>query len=160
MADKNSLSSGGPALFDSTAEEYAAIPLVEERLSVAKRSVESGRVRVRVSVDERHETVTEQLTRDDVQVERVPRNERLTEMPHVRLEGSTTIIPVVEEVLVVEKTLVLVEEIHVRRRTETETVEIPTTLRSERATIERDNAGAAGDSPRTAGETSLSSGRE
>ena len=151
MADKSIISSGPADPFASTPEEYAAIPLVEERLSVGKRSVESGRVRVRVTVDERQETVTEPLARDDVQVERVPRNERLTEMPHVRLEGSTTIIPVVEEMLVVEKALVLVEEIHVRRRTETEMVEIPTTLRSERATIERDKAPNAGDPPRTAG---------
>ena len=151
MADKSIISSGPTDPFASTPEEYAAIPLVEERLSVGKRSVESGRVRVRVTVEERQETVSEQLARDDVQVERVPRNERLTEMPHVRLEGSTTIIPVVEEMLVVEKALVLVEEIHVRRRTETEMVEIPTTLRSERAIIERDNAPATDGSPRRAG---------
>ncbi len=150
MADKSIFSSGPTDALASTPEEYAAIPLVEERLSVGKRSVESGRVRVRVTVEERQETVTEALARDDVQVDRVPRNERLTEMPHVRLEGSTTIIPVVEEQLVVEKALVLVEEIHVRRRTETETVEIPTTLRSERATVERDGAGTA-DGPPSAG---------
>lgn len=142
MADKTILSAERSGQ-DSTSEEYAAIPLVEERLSVTKRMVESARVRVRVSVDERQETVTEQLARDDVVVERVPRNERLAEMPHVRLEGGTTIIPVVEEVLVVKKALVLVEEIHVRRRTETQTVEIPTTLRSERVTIERDTSGPA-----------------
>ena len=147
MADKSIISSGPTDPFASTPEEYAAIPLVEERLSVGKRSVESGRVRVKVTVEERQETVTEPLARDDVQVERVPRNERLTEMPHVRLEGSTTIIPVVEELLVVEKALVLVEEIHVRRRTETEMVEIPTTLRSERATVERDSPPTAGDGP-------------
>jgi uncharacterized protein (TIGR02271 family) len=138
MADQTTLSNGRLGAVDSSAEEYAAIPLVEERLSVAKREVESGRVRVRVTVDEREEMLTEQLTRDDVQIERVPRGERLTEMPHVRLEGGTTIIPVVEEVLVVEKALVLVEEIHVRRRTETETVQIPATVRSERAVVERD----------------------
>ena len=151
MADKSSHSSGRSDAFASTPEEYAAIPLVEERLSVGKRSVESGMVRVRVTVEERQETVTEQLARDDVQIERVPRNERLTEMPHVRLEGGTTIIPVVEELLVVEKALVLVEEIHVRRRTETETVEIPTTLRSERAIVERDSPPTAGDGSRGAG---------
>ena len=143
MADKTSSSSGRPALFESSPEEYAAIPLVEERLSVAKRAVESARVRVRVTVEERQETVTEQLAHDDVQIERVTRNERLSEMPHVRLEGSTTIIPVVEEVLVVEKALVLVEEIHVRRVTESKTVEIPATLRSERATVERDASSEA-----------------
>jgi uncharacterized protein (TIGR02271 family) len=139
MADQTSLSTERAAL-QPDAEEYAAIPLVEERLSVAKRQVESGRVRVRVTVEERAETISEQLARDDVQIERVPRGERLTEMPHVRLEGSTTIIPVVEEVLVVEKALVLVEEIHVRRRTEVETVEIPATVRSERASVEREDA--------------------
>jgi stress response protein YsnF len=46
----------------------------------------------------------------------------------------------VEEVLVVEKALVLVEEIHVRRRTEVETVEIPATVRRERASVEREDA--------------------
>ena len=119
-------------------EEVAAIPLVEERLSVAKRQVESGRVRVRVSVEEREETVTEHLMRDDLQIERVPRNERLTKVPHVRLEGNTTIVPVVEEVLVVEKALMLVEEIHICRRSVSEPTEIPVTIRAERAEVERE----------------------
>jgi len=122
----------------TSTQEVAAIPLVEERLSVAKREVESGRVRVHVTVEERQETVTEQLLRDDVEIERVPRNTRLTEVPHVRLEGTTTVIPVVEEVVVVEKALMLVEEIHVRRRPGAETTAIPVTLRTERATVERD----------------------
>ena len=151
MADQTSLSNKRRTAPDENAEEYAAIPLVEERLTVGKRAVESGRVRVRVTVEEREEILTEQLARDDVQIERVPRGERLTEMPHVRLEGSTTIIPVVEEVLVVEKALVLVEEIHVRRVTETETVQIPATVRSERATVERDGPRPAGDAQRADG---------
>jgi uncharacterized protein (TIGR02271 family) len=115
----------------------ATIPLVEERFQVTKREIESGRVLVRVSVDERQETLSEQVSRDDVQVEHVAKNERVTEVPHVRLEGDTTIVPVVEEVLVVEKALVLVEEIHIRRRSVSETVQIPVTIRSERATVER-----------------------
>ena len=122
-------------------EEVAAIPLVEERLSVAKRQVESGRVRVHVTVEEREELVTEQLMRDDLQIERVPKNVRVTDVPHVRLEGNTTIVPVLEEVLVVEKALVLVEEIHICRRSVPEEAQIPVRLRSERAAIERD-AGA------------------
>ncbi|HYW17503.1 MAG TPA: DUF2382 domain-containing protein [Allosphingosinicella sp.] len=47
-------------------------------------------------------------------------------------------IPVVEERLVVERKLVLVEEIHVVRRTRTATEDVPVTLRSERAEIERE----------------------
>jgi uncharacterized protein (TIGR02271 family) len=124
------------------AEELAAIPLVEERMSVTKRQVESGRVRVHVAVEEREETIAQQLAHDDVQIEHVPKNVRLTEMPHVRLEGSTTIVPVVEEVVVVEKALVLVEEIHIRRCTASEEVQIPVKLRRERATVERDSSSA------------------
>jgi uncharacterized protein (TIGR02271 family) len=119
-------------------EEVAAIPLVEERLAVSKRQVESGRVRVRISVEEREEQVPVELTHDEVEVERVPRNVPVAELPGVRLEGNTTIIPVVEEVVVVEKRLVLVEEIHVRRRTASATHDIPVTLRSEQVAIERD----------------------
>ncbi len=120
-------------------EEVAAIPLVEERLAVSKRQVESGRLRVRISVEEREEQVPVELAIDDVEVERVPKNLPVSELPGVRLEGNTTIIPVVEEVVVVEKRLVLVEEIHVRRKTATTTQQIPVTLRSEQVAIERDS---------------------
>ena len=119
-------------------QEVAAIPLVEERFSVGKREVETGRFRVRVAIDQREERVTEELSRDEIDVEHVPMNVPLTEVPTVRLEGNTTIIPVVEEQLVVEKRLVLVEEIHLHRRKTTETQEIPVMLRSERAVVERD----------------------
>jgi uncharacterized protein (TIGR02271 family) len=91
-------------------------------------------------VEERQETVTEQLLHDDLQIERVPRNQRLTEVPHVRLEGNTTIVPVVEEVLVVEKALMLVEEIHICRKSVAEAAQIPVTLRTERVNVERDSA--------------------
>ena len=119
-------------------EEVAAIPLVEERLSVTKRQVESGRLRVRISVEEREERVPVALAHDEVEIERIPKNIAVSEIPGVRLEGNVTIVPVVEEVVVVEKRLVLVEEIHVRRKSATRTEEIPVMVRSEQASIERD----------------------
>jgi uncharacterized protein (TIGR02271 family) len=118
-------------------EEVAAIPLIEERLQVGKRQVESGRVKVRVAVDTREEIVPAELRHDEVEIRRVPRNVAVTELPAVRFEGETTVIPVVEEQLVVEKRLVLVEEIHVQRRTKTVVEGIPVVMRSERAEIER-----------------------
>ncbi|MCJ2086982.1 YsnF/AvaK domain-containing protein [Methylobacterium sp. E-005] len=48
-----------------------------------------------------------------------------------------TIIPVLEEILVVEKRLVLREEVHVRQTTAGEDVEMPVTLRRQHAVIER-----------------------
>lgn len=118
-------------------QEVAAIPLAEERVSVTKREVESGRLRIHVSVEERQDAVPVELSHDEVEVERVPVNKAVTELPIVRLEGTTTIIPVVEEVVVVEKRFILVEEIHVRRKSVTETRQIPVALRSEHVRIER-----------------------
>jgi uncharacterized protein (TIGR02271 family) len=145
MADRKRSVSSAPSSGGSPQDEVAAIPLVEERLSVAKRQVESGRVRVHVTVEEREETVTEQLLHDDLQIERMPRNVRLTEVPRVRLEGNATIVPVVEEVLIIEKALVLVEEIYIRRCSVSEERRIPVTLRVERAKVDRD----AGPEPET-----------
>ncbi|MFL6734907.1 MAG: DUF2382 domain-containing protein, partial [Sphingomicrobium sp.] len=112
--------SNGPPATDLTSErpseDVTAVPLMEERLSIAKELVECERVRVRVTVEERHETITEQLLRDDLEIERIPQNIRLTEAPSVRFEGDTTIVPIVKEVVVVEKALMLVEEVHIRRR--------------------------------------------
>jgi uncharacterized protein (TIGR02271 family) len=119
--------------------EITTVPLMEERLSIAKRQVESGRVRVRVTVEERQETVTEELLHDELQIEHVPKNVRVSEVPRVRLEGNTTIVPVVEEVVVVEKALMLIEEIHVTRRPVPQAREIPVMLRAERATVERED---------------------
>ena len=118
-------------------QEVAAIPLVEERVSVSKREVETGRLRIQISVEEREDTVPIELSHDEVEIERVPVNRPVSQLPSVRLEGSTTVIPVVEEVVVVEKRLVLVEEIHVRRRPTIESRQIPVMLKSERVQIDR-----------------------
>lgn len=128
--------------FMADREEVAAIPLAEERVAIGKRQVESGRVRVRIGVEEREELVPAELARDAVEIKRVARNTPLSELPAVRVEGTTTIIPVVEEQLVVEKRLVLVEEIHILRHSETHREQVPVRLRSERVEIERDEAGA------------------
>jgi stress response protein YsnF len=55
----------------------------------------------------------------------------------IRTEDGVTIIPVLEEVLVVEKRLVLKREIRIRKRSTSETVEIPVSLRQQRAKVER-----------------------
>lgn len=73
-------------------EEVAAIPLVEERVSVTKRAVETERLRVRIGVDEQEKLVPVELAHDEVKVERVPRNVAVSELPGVRLEGNTTIM--------------------------------------------------------------------
>ena len=114
-----------------------AIPLVEERIEVAKRIVETGRVRVSTRVEEYEASVPDALTRERVEIERVPIGREIDAMPSERTEGDTRIIPVVEEVLVVVKRLRLVEEIRIRRVVEVERIDDRVTLRRTVADVER-----------------------
>jgi len=113
------------------------VPIVEEELRVSKRQVVKGRVRVRTVVDTVEEVAREELRSETIEVTRVPIDREVTEAPAVRTEGDVTIVPVLEEVLVVEKRLVLKEELHLRRKVEAETFEAPVTLRKQRVEVER-----------------------
>lgn len=114
------------------------LPLVEEEARIEKRLVSTGKVRIRTLVETVEENVQGDLETEEVEVTRVPVDRVVTEAPQVRTEGEVTIVPVLEEVLFVEKRLVLKEELHIRRHVTTETVDVPVTLRRERASVERE----------------------
>jgi uncharacterized protein (TIGR02271 family) len=118
-------------------EERIVMPVVAETLDVQKRKVDTGGVRIRKVVHEREEVVDEPLMREEVQVKRVPIN-RVVEAPvPVRHVGNTMIISLLEEVLVVEKRLMLKEELHITKG-EIETYKPQrVTLRTEEAVVER-----------------------
>lgn len=118
-------------------EPVATLPLVAETVHVAKRFRTTGKVRVKTRVETERRTLTEELEAEEVEIERVPRNEPVDAVPEVRTEDGVTIIPLVEEQLVVEKRLVLVEEIHLHRVHSRHTVTVPVELRAERAEVER-----------------------
>jgi len=102
-----------------TAGEDLRIPVVREELVVGKEVLDHGGVRIQKRVDEREHLVEQPLLREGVTVERIPIGQPVTIAPAVREEGDRLIIPVLEEVLVVEKRLILKEEIHIiRHRTE------------------------------------------
>ncbi|MFB0493123.1 uncharacterized protein (TIGR02271 family) [Methylobacterium sp. OAE515] len=120
--------------------EEAILSLIEETARIEKRAVETERVRVSTRTDAVDQVLRETLRSDMVGVTRVPINRTLAEgeaPPVVRTEAGVTIIPVLEEILVVEKRLVLKEEVHIRRTTAGEDVEMPVTLRRQHAVIER-----------------------
>jgi stress response protein YsnF len=77
------------------------------------------------------------LARERVEVERIAIGKPIDAIPAVRQDGDTTIIPVVEEVLVVERRLVLKEEIHIHRVRTTEQHQERVTLRRQEAVITR-----------------------
>ncbi|MDQ1591439.1 MAG: hypothetical protein QOG71_2066 [Pyrinomonadaceae bacterium] len=123
---------------DRTREaERIVMPVIAETLDVQKRKVQTGGVRVRKVVHEREEVVDEPLMREEVQVKRVPINRVVDAPVPVRHVGNTMIISLLEEVVVVEKRLMLKEELHITKG-EIETYKPQrVTLRSEEAVVER-----------------------
>jgi uncharacterized protein (TIGR02271 family) len=112
------------------------VPIVEERLAVGKRQINLGDILVHKSVDTAEERRALPITRDDVQVERVPVNRTVAAPETPRQDGEWFVIPVMEEVLVVQKQLVVTEEIRIRRQPVTEQREVRETVRHERVTVE------------------------
>jgi uncharacterized protein (TIGR02271 family) len=117
--------------------EEKTIPLVEERAIVSKRVVPKGRVQVSARVEQREEIVEADLMHEEVEIDRVPVGIEVDSVPPVRQEGDITIVPVVEEVLVVEKRLVVVEEIRLRRTRRMQHHSQPVVLAAQRAEIVR-----------------------
>lgn len=117
--------------------DIESIPVIEEELDLSIRSTPVGKVRVTTSTTIVEEWARAELKTDEVEVQRVAIGERIDVMPEVRTEGDTIIVPVVEEVLVVQKQLVLKEELRITKRVSSETVEAPVDLRKQSATITR-----------------------
>lgn len=118
-------------------EQVRVLPVIEESLDVEIRPVETARVRVHKVVHEREAVVDPPLLREEVVVERVPVN-RIVEGPmSVRSEGDTLIIPVLEEVLVVEKRLLLKEEVRLTKHRGETHMPQRVMLRHEEAIVER-----------------------
>ncbi len=91
------------------------LPIYAEELEVSRRRVATALVRATRTTHNREQLINEELTHERVEVERVPIGRVVDAVPPVREEGDTTILSVVEEVVVVERRLVLKEEVHFRR---------------------------------------------
>jgi uncharacterized protein (TIGR02271 family) len=113
------------------------LPLLVEELSVSKRSVPTARVKVSRITRQHEEVIDQLLAREHVDVERTTIGQPVESVPEVREEGDTIIVPVVEEILIVERRLVLKEEIRIRKVRETERHQDRVTLRQQEAVIVR-----------------------
>jgi uncharacterized protein (TIGR02271 family) len=125
------------------------LPLLAEEVSVSKRVVETGRVQIARVTHQREQLIDELLHRETVEIERTPIERHVDAMPAVREEGDTTVVPIVEEVLVVERRLFLKEEVRIRRVRSTERHQESVTLRHQEAVVTRVpvETPAAGNSP-------------
>jgi uncharacterized protein (TIGR02271 family) len=136
-----------PSAVDTDPPDDAAsttVPVLAETLDVTRERHTTGVVRIEKDVEERDVRVDEPLVHEVVRVERVavepPRP--VDAPPAVRNDGDVTIIPVVEERLVLTKVLVVTEEVHITRERTVRHAPQTVTLRAERVRVERDAAPA------------------
>jgi len=121
------------------ADGSISMPVHQEELHVGKQRVDTGGVRIDKTVRESPVQIDEELTHEEVDVRHVPvdRIVELADAPDNRIEGDTLIVPVLEEVLVVEKRIRIKEELHITRKRHAERMTDTVMLRSEEVTIER-----------------------
>ena len=113
------------------------LTLLAEDLSVEKEVVETGRVRVSKRTHTREVAIDEDLIKESAEIETIPIGRQIFEMPMVRHEGETTIIPIVEEVLHTERRLFLKEEVRITRKKTTDQFHDRVTLRYQEAVVTR-----------------------
>jgi stress response protein YsnF len=127
--------------------EELAVPLSAEEAEVTRRSTVTGRVTVSTVTKARDEIIDELLTNEHAEIERVPIRQLVDAVPGIREEGDTTVIPVVEEVLIVERRLFLKEEVRVRRVKTMSRQQQTVTLREQDAVITRAKEAATDNVP-------------
>jgi len=117
--------------------EPNVLQLFAEEAAVSRKTIESGRVRVSKVTRTRDQLIDELLARTNVEVTRIPVGRVIDAIPPVKNDADLTIIPVVEETLVVERRLVLKEEVHIRRVQTTERYQETVKLRYQTAEVTR-----------------------
>ena len=115
----------------------ASFSVLEEQLDVQVRKNVTGIVRLEKTIRTHDALVDLELMRDTLSVERIPVNERIDEPAVTRYEGDIMIVPVMEEVVIVSRQLILKEEIRITRRQELVRYEQTVPLRAEEIDIER-----------------------
>jgi len=118
--------------------EDLRIPLHVEEVSVSRREIKKANVQIALITGTREQLIDEELAHVRVEIERVPIGRTIEVVPPIGHEGDITIIPVVEEVVVVERRLVLKEEVRVRRVSTKERHQEPVVLRQQEAVVTRE----------------------
>ena len=117
---------------------------------MGKRLTDTGKgVRLQKTVSEESWRVDETLMQQVLDMKRVPVDAWVSadSLPVQRQEGQTLIIPVLEEVLVIEKRVRLKEEIRITVRTEANQTSERIVLRKEQVHAERFDESAANPTP-------------
>lgn len=129
------------------------IPVVQEELVLGKREAETGRgIRINKTVSEEVWRIEDTVSQQTLDIQHIPVNAWVIgEAPTHRYEGETLVVPVLEEVLVVEKRLRLKEEIRISAKSHQQPISEHVVLRKEQVSVERfDERTTADDGTETA----------
>lgn len=118
-------------------QDIEILRLHAEKLDVDKRVRETGRVTISTVTHTRDQLVDELLSNERVEIEHLVVDRMVEEMPAVREEGDTIIIPIVEEIVVVERRLMLRKEVRITRVRSTRHHQEVVQLRSQEAVVSR-----------------------
>lgn len=118
------------------ADDRQTLLLHAEQVTVSKQ-VRRTLVRAARTTATRDETVAADLHHEQVVVERVAVGRVVDAVPAIRQEGDVTVVPVVEEELVIVRRLVLKEEVHLRRVRSTTTHTQTVTGREQHVAVTR-----------------------
>lgn len=110
---------------------HLRIALAEESVEAHVTERELGKVVIRKRVEVEPVVANVDLKRDDVAVDRVAKNEVVTEAREPWYDGDTLVIPLYQEQLVTEIRLVLKEEVRVRSTPTHERVSLKDEIRRE-----------------------------
>lgn len=122
---------------DNRETQPVIVPVVAEEAVVGVRTSVAETISVRLSTEAVDEVLEAQFAIEDVDVERVACDRVIDVVPEIRTEGDVTIIPVVGERAVIQRQLVLIEEVRVFRKRRGSTTELPVSLRRQRAEVTR-----------------------
>jgi uncharacterized protein (TIGR02271 family) len=158
--ERNLLLAADPEQPSKDSIDNHKLTLLAEELSVGKEAVETGRVRVSKQTRTREVVVDEALLKESAEVETVTIGRQIFEVPSVRHEGETTIVPIVEEIIHTERRLILKEEIRITRRKTTEQFHDRVTLRYQEAVVTRVQSASEAADNASANESKQSESRE
>ncbi len=130
------------AAAEAAASDRIVMPIIHEQAHIEKHIVETGALRVRKVVAEHDETLESTTVREEFDVERIALDQVIDAPLGVRQEGDVTIVPVIEERVVVQRQLVLKEEIRITRRRHIEPAPQTVRLRREEVIVERRKTGS------------------
>lgn len=129
-------------------DETVAVPVLREELDISTRVVDTGRgVRVTKTVGEEPAEIRERLWHEEVDVQRVAVDRVVAEAPPSRYEGDVLVVPVLEEILVIEKRFRIKEELRITRVRKEQEYRETVPLRVEDVQIEAFDDGARNDIP-------------